>query len=145
MSTLRTQIQEDVKTAMKARDQLRLDTVRGLFSEIRKVEIDSRTGDLDDAGVAGVIQRELKKRREALEYAEKSQRDDLITKNRAELEILQAYLGKPMSDDELRALIFKLKDDGADSLGKIMAELNREYKGRFDGKVASEIAKSVLG
>lgn len=144
MTTLRSQIQEDVKAAMKARDQLRVDTVRGLFAEIRKQEIDTKA-ELDDNAVTGVVQREVKKRREALEYAEKLDRAELVTQNRAELEILQAYLGQPLTDDELRALISKLREGGADSLGKIMGELNKDYKGRFDGKKASELAKSVLG
>ena len=142
--SLRVKIQEDVKEAMKARDQLRINTVRGLFAEIRKQEIDTKC-ELDDEKILAVLQKEVKKRKDALQYAVELKRDELIEQNNKELDLLHGYLGAPLGSDELAKVITELVSGGADSLGKIMGELNKSYKGRFDGKLASELAKQALG
>lgn len=142
--SLRAKIQEDVKVAMKARDQLRVNTVRGVFSEIRKLEIDTKC-ELDDEQILAVLQKEVKKRKDALQYAVELKREELIEQNNKELELLHGYLGAPLESEELSKVITEIVAGGADSLGKIMGELNKSYKGRFDGKLASELAKQALG
>ncbi len=142
--SLRAKIQEDVKEAMKARDQLRVNTVRGLFSEIRKQEIDTKS-ELNDEQIVAVLQKEVKKRKDALQYAMELNREELIEQNNKELELLHGYLGAPLTAEELGKVIADLVAGGADALGKVMGELNKSYKGRFDGKLASELAKQALG
>jgi len=143
MSEIKAKLQEDIKTAMKARDQEKLTTLRVLSSAIKQVEVDTRK-ELDDAAVLTILQKEIKKRRDAQQFAEEAKRDDLIAQNKAEIALIQEYLGKQFSEDELRGLIQQLISSGADNVGKVMGELNKSHKGKFDGKMASELTKSLL-
>lgn len=143
MSEIKAKIQESLKTAMKARDQHTLLTLRGLTAAIKQFEVDSRT-EADDARVTAILQKEIKMRRDALTFAESQQRQDLIDQNQAEVKILQGFLGEQMSEEELKTIISGLVASGADNMGKIMGALNKDYKGKFEGKVASEIAKQCL-
>lgn len=144
MSTVKAKVQEDIKEAMKARDQHRLETLRGLLSELKKVEIDTRA-DLTDEQAMQVLQREIKKLRDAIDFAKNAGRDEMIEKNTAEVAIVQKYLPEQLSAEELKSLIGSLVAGGADSMGKIMGELNKTHKGKFEGKMASELAKGLLG
>ena len=141
---MKDKIQEDIKTAMKARSQDVVTTLRGLLSEIKKIEIDTRK-DLTDEQCIAVVQKEIKKRRDSTEYAKKAERADLIEKDEAELKLLQTYLGEQLSEDQLREIISNLVESGADSIGKVMSSLNQDYKGQFEGKIASQIVKENLG
>lgn len=141
---LKKKVEEDVKAAMKARNQVLLNTVRGLLSEMKREEIDTRTELTDDRAVA-IVQREVKKRKDALEFAKTAGRPELIEQNETELKILQSYLGEQITEEKLQQLIKELIVSGNDSVGKIMGALNKDYKGRFDGRLASELAKSALG
>lgn len=144
MESIKSKIQEDCKTAMKAREQEKVVTLRGLISEIKKIEIDTRK-ELDPDGVVNVLQKEIKKRKDALQFAEQAKRDDLISQNKNEMALIQSYLGEQYSEDKLRELITSLMASGADSVGKIMGTLNKDHKGKFDGRMASELAKTLLG
>ncbi len=143
MSQIKAAIQEDVKTAMKAREQHVLLTLRGLVAAIKQVEVDTRT-ELNDERVIAIIQTEIKKRRDALQFAETGQRQDLIDQNNAEIKILQKYLGEQLSEDQLRDIISKLIAEGNDAIGKIMGALNKNYKGKFEGRIASDVAQGLL-
>jgi uncharacterized protein YqeY len=143
MSEIKAKIQEDIKTAMKARDQERLTTLRQVTSAIKQIEVDTRT-ELDDAAVLSILQKEVKKRRDALQFAEDAKREDLIGQNKAEIALIQQYMGEQLSEEKLKELISGYIASGADNLGKIMGELNKSHKGKFEGKVASELAKSLL-
>ena len=144
MSGIKQKVQEDIKVAMKAREQHRLETLRGLLSELKNVEIDTRATLTEEQAIQ-ILQREIKKRRDAIEFAKNAGRTEIVDSNSEEIAWLQAYLGEQMSADDLKRLITQLVSDGADSLGKIMGELNKAHKGKFEGKVASEIAKGLLG
>lgn len=141
---MKAKLQEDLKTAMKARDQLTVNTLRGLSAEIKKEEIDTQK-QVDDARFVALVQKEVKKRRDAIEFAKNANRTDLVEQNEAEVKILQKYLGDQISEEKLRELISGLIAGGADNIGKIMGALNKDYKGKFEGKIASEIAKGLLG
>ncbi|MFN8392400.1 MAG: GatB/YqeY domain-containing protein [Bdellovibrionota bacterium] len=143
MSGIKAKLQEDVKSAMKARDQERLNTLRMLTSAIKQIEVDTRT-ELDDASVLTILQKEVKKRRDALQFAEEAKRDDLIAQNKSEIALIQQYMGDQLNEAKLKELIGGYISGGADNLGKIMGELNKSHKGKFDGKVASELAKTLL-
>lgn len=144
MSAIKAKIQEEVKTAMRAREQHRLDTLRGLVSEIKRVEIDNRT-DATDETVTSILQKEIKKRRDAIDFAKNAGRDELVKNNQDEVAWIQSFLGEQLSEDELKKLISQLISDGNNNLGKIMGELNKSHKGKFEGKLASELAKNLLG
>lgn len=141
--TVREQIQEDMKAAMKARDQVLINTTRGLISEIKRIEIDTRKP-VEEDGVVSIVQKEVKKRRDALEFAHKAARNDLIEQNELEIKLLQKYLGEQLSEEKLTELVQKLVADGVDNVGKIMGALSKDYKGKFDGKLANETVKKVL-
>ena len=140
---MKPKIQEDLKTAMKARDQMLVDTLRGLLSELNKYELDTQI-DLTQETFTAVVQKEIKKRRDAIEIGEKAGRPEFVEQNQAELKLLQRYLGEQLSEDQLAALIQNAITGGADNLGKVMGFLNKEHKGKFEGKIASELAKKLL-
>ncbi len=141
---MKDKLQEDIKKAMKERNQTLLTTLRGLMSEIKRIEIDTRK-DLTQEGCIEIVQREVKKRRDALGFAEQAARQDLIDQNLQEIAVLQSYLGAQLSDAELRQKIADLKAGGADNVGKIMGALNKDHKGQFEGRKASEMIKEILG
>ena len=144
MASLKEVIQADVKEAMKARNQGLLTTLRGVTAAIKQVEIDTRK-DLSEEGVLDVLNKEVKKRRDAIKFAEQGGRDDIVSQNQAEIKILEKYVGEQLSDDKLREVIQAVVANGADSIGAVMGTLNRDYKGRFEGKLASQIVKEILG
>ncbi len=144
MSEIKSKLLEDIKSAMKAREQEKLLTLRSLSAELKKAEVDTRK-DLTDADVVAIIQREIKKRRDSLEFAKTANRDDLIKADETEIKIYLSYLGEQLDESKLKELISKMIADGHNNIGKIMSELNQQYKGKFEGKIASEIAKSLLG
>ena len=144
MSAKKEKLNEEIKAAMKAREKERLMILRGLSAAIKQYEVDNRS-EADDATVVTLVQKEIKKCRDALEFAEKEGRQELIDKNKQEIEVLQEFLDPQLSREELEAVIQKEIDSGADSIGPIMGKLNASYKGQFEGKVASGIIKEKLG
>src|SRR5690349_18870788 len=102
--SIKTQLNESMKEAMKSGDEVRKRTVRMALAAVKQVEVDKRT-ELDDAAVMNLLQKEIKNRRESLEEAKKANRPDLIEANQAEIEVLQAFLPEAMSADELLALV----------------------------------------
>lgn len=143
MSAIKSQIVEKTKEAMKSGNKDLVVVLRGLSAAIKQFEVDTRT-EATDGDIATIFQKELKKLRDAKSYAEQQQRSELVEKAEREIEIVQAFIGKELSDDELRNEIQRLVSSGADAIGKVMAGLNAAHKGRFDGKRASELAKEIL-
>lgn len=143
MSDTKLKIQDDLKTAMKAREQHKVTTLRGIMAAIKQFEVDQRAEQSEEQ-VVNILQQEIRKRRDALKYAEQQNREDLINQNTAEIAILQEYLGKPLSDEELKRIILAKVEAGATTVGQIMKELTAEYKGLYDGKKASTLAAESL-
>lgn len=141
---MKEQLQEDIKTAMKAREQKKLSVLRGLMSEFKNYEINNKK-DLTDELCVSIVQKEVKKRRDAIEFAEKAERPELIAEAKEEIELLQVYLGAQLSEEELRNIISGLIAEGANNIGAVMGKLNQAHKGSFEGKVASSIVKELLG
>src|SRR5262245_30271347 len=100
---IKTQLNDSMKDAMRAKDEVRLRTVRMVNAAIKQAEVDKQTT-LDEAAVMSLIQKEIKNRREALEEAKKASRSDLVSENEAEIKVLEAFLPKAMPADELRKL-----------------------------------------
>jgi uncharacterized protein len=129
MSPLKAQMQEDLKAAMKAHDQHLVITLRSVLAAVKQIEVDSRV-EVGDDEVVKVLMQEVKKRRDALKYAEQQKREELIAQNKAELVMLQKYLGQPLSREELEKIIAEAIAGGADNIGKVMGVLNQNYKGK---------------
>ncbi|MFH1149867.1 MAG: GatB/YqeY domain-containing protein [Actinomycetota bacterium] len=145
---LKVRVGEDLKTAMKSRDKLKVSTLRLLLSEIKNAEIAKR-GELDESETDAVLAREARKRREAIEEFARGGRQDLVDKETAELEILSGYLPAQMPEDELRGLIDQaIEEAGAVSpkdLGKVMSVLMPRVKGKADGKAVNRLVREALG
>ncbi|MEW6401043.1 MAG: GatB/YqeY domain-containing protein, partial [Chloroflexota bacterium] len=143
----KTQLNESMKDAMKTGDEVRKRTVRMALAAIKQVEVDKRTT-LDDVAVIGLVQKEIKNRREALEEAKKANRADLVEANEQEIRVLEAFLPKAMPAEELRALVQNaIAETGASSpsdMGKVMKIVMGKVAGRAPGDVVSATVKELL-
>ncbi len=148
LSTLKGQIQEDVKSAMRARDQRRLTALRLITAAIKQVEVDQRI-EMDDTGVLAVLDKMVKQRRDSLEQYQSAGRDDLAAQEKFELDLIANYLPEALSGEELSALIRQaIIDTGASSMrdmGSVMNKLRDKVQGRADMKAVSTAVKEQLG
>lgn len=132
---------------MKANDDVSRRTTRMALAAIKQVEVDKRI-QLDDAAVTGLLQKEIKNRREAAEEARKANRADLLADNEAEIKVLEAFLPKAMSPEELRELAqAAIIETGAATqtdMGKVMKALLPKVAGRAAGDQVSALVKELL-
>lgn len=146
--SLKRQITDDMKIAMKAGDKDRLTPIRAMLAAIKQVEIDTRT-ELDDGAVIGVIDKMIKQRRDSIAQFEQGGREDLAAIERSEIDVLEAYLPERISDAELDALIAELiAATGAETMrdmGKVMAAIKSRAAGRADMSVVGARVKARLG
>ncbi|MEJ2479282.1 MAG: GatB/YqeY domain-containing protein [Acidihalobacter sp.] len=146
-SPVKTRIADDVKAAMRAGERDRLGTLRGVMAALKQVEVDTRET-LDDAGTIAVLDKLAKQRRESIEQFGKAGRDDLVTRENAELEIIQEYLPPPLDAAAVEALIEEaIAETGAagmKDMGKVMAKLRPELQGRADMAAVSAQLKARL-
>ena len=146
--SLKEQLANDLKQAMKDKDTVRKNVVQLIRSGVLQVEKDKQIT-LDDEGVLDVIAKQLKQRRDSLPDYEKSGREDLIAQLKTEMDLLMGYLPAQLSRDELEAIVKEaVEATGAASvkdMGKVMAAVMPKTKGRADGKVINEIARGLLG
>ena len=144
---LKDQLDADLKTAMREKAQLRLDTIRGLKSAIKYREIELMKP-LDDAGILGVVATEVKRRRESVDQYRAGNRPDLADKEEAEIKILQEFLPQQLTPAEVEAkvaeVIARVGAQGPKDMGAVMKALLPEVQGRADGKVVSELVKQRL-
>jgi len=139
-------LRDALKGAMKSQNKLQLETIRAVLSEIQYEEMQRSIDELDAAGCLQVVQREVKKRQEAIQFAEQANRPEAKEKLQGEIAILEAFLPKQLSSSELETIIVKLKESTPGlSLNVVMKHLKDSYGGQYDGKSASEIAKRVIG
>ena len=145
--SLKVRIQDDMKTAMKARETERLAAIRLLMAAMKQKEIDERI-ELDDAGIVGVIDKMLKQRRDSVTQYEAAKRMDLADKERLEMDVLTAYLPQQLSAAEIDELIEQaVQSAGAATLadmGKVMAVLKPQMAGRADMAAVSARIKARL-
>jgi len=141
-------IKEDVKTAMKGGDKLKVITLRMLLSDIHKKEIDKR-GALTGQEILGVVSKSIKSRKDSIEEFKRGGREDLVQKETKEVEILNVYLPKALSKEEIiKGIEDIIKETGAaggKDFGKVMKEMMTRYQGQVDGKEISELIKQKLG
>ena len=147
--TLKAKITEDMKDAMRAKDAARLSTIRMLLAAVKQREVDERK-ELVDADVLAVIDRMIKQRRDSIAQFEAGNRPDLAATERAELDVLGAYLPKPLGDAEIDSMIAeaiaRTGAAGAAGMGKVMAELKPKLAGRADlGAVSAKVKAKLAG
>lgn len=148
MSELKQQITEAMKDAMRAKDKVRLGTVRLILAELKRVEVDERV-DVDDARVLAILDKMNKQRRDSIAQYETAGRDDLAAIEREEMEVIATFLPAALSEAEINALIdTAIADTGAvgmQDMGKVMGVLKPQLQGRADMAAVSKLIKARLG
>ncbi len=140
---MKAQLQNDLKTAMKAHDTARVMTIRGVLTEITRLEKDVRR-DADEAEIVQILKRERARRDEALGFARQANRSDLVAQAEAEARVLDAYIPAGVGADDIRAAIDSKIAAGMTQIGPLMKALKEEFGARLDGKLASELVKQAL-
>jgi uncharacterized protein len=146
---LKTRIQDDVKTAMKAKDKARLSTLRLITAAIKQREVDERI-ELDDDQVLAVLEKMIKQRRDSITQYESAGRQELADQERSEIAIIEAYMPEGLNDEEIAAMIdAAISETGAESvrdMGKVMGLLKPKMQGRADmGKVGGQVKQKLSG
>jgi uncharacterized protein YqeY len=145
--SLKNQITEDMKSAMKAGEKDRLKVVRLIIAAVKQVEIDKRI-ELDDAAVLAVLNKMVKQRRDSVEQFEKGNREDLAAIERAEIAILENYLPEQLSAEELAAMVDEViaatGAEGMRDMGKVMGQIKSKAAGRADMGAVSATVKERL-
>jgi len=146
--SLQQRVTDDLKSAMMAREAVRTATLRMLNAALGYAQIEKKTDTLSDAEVMAVIQREAKKRRDAIEEFEKGGRAEMAANERAELEVLAGFLPKALSPEELEALVRGvIAEVGATSkkeMGAVMKAAQARIDGRADGRSVSALVSRLL-
>ena len=146
--SLKEQIKNDIKEAMRAKDTARRDTLRNLQQAIKQIEVDERR-ELSDTDVEAILMKYAKQREDAKAQFADAGRDDLVAKEEAELAIVKSYLPEPLSETELEAIIKEIIDEtGAKSMkdmGKVMGAAKAKVGSRADGSTISKMVKGLLG
>jgi len=145
--SLEGEIRDSLKQALKQRDEARLSTLRLVLSEIKNAEIGQRRG-LNDDETLGIIGTQVKRHRESIELFKKGNRDDLVTQEERELNILMEYLPRQMSREEIvNAAQQTIAELGAKEIrdkGKVMSRLMPQLRGKADGKQVSDVVLELL-
>jgi len=145
--TLKDQITEDMKTAMRAKDSARLGTIRLLQAALKQKEVDERVT-LDDAAVIAIVDKLIKQRRDSIAAFTQAGRQDLADKETAEMQVLQAYLPARLSSNdiaaEVRAIVAELGAQGPGDMGKVMGAVKARLAGKADMAAASAAVKAAL-
>ncbi|ABX05298.1 MAG TPA: GatB/YqeY domain-containing protein [Herpetosiphon sp.] len=145
--SIQQQLQEDMKNAMRNKEQQRLDTIRMMLASLKNAQIDLRR-ELDEVEAVGVIQKEAKRRRDAMAEYTKANRPDLAASEEVELVMIEAYLPTMLSADQLRpeiaAIIAELGATSIADLSKVMPAAMQRFKGKAEGRVINEVVRSLL-
>jgi hypothetical protein len=145
--TLKDQITEDMKTAMKAKDAARLLTIRGLLAALKQKEVDERIT-LDDAAVVSIIDKLIKQRKDSIAQFGTAGRTDLVDKETAELQVLEGYLPKRLSAEEVAAevakIVAELGASGPGDMGKVMGAVKTRLAGKAEMGLVSAAVKQAL-
>jgi len=146
-SSLKQRIDRDTREALKKKDSLRLSVLRMLKSEIKYKEIE-KGSELSDDEVISVLSSSVKRRKDSIQQFEKGERDDLVSREKAELELVLKYLPEQLTEEELSQIINQaikeLNASGPSDLGKVMRQIMPEVRGRADGKRVNQMVSSQL-
>jgi uncharacterized protein YqeY len=146
-------INDDLKDAMRAKDKVRLRTLRSVRAALKNKEIDKRQEGkeavLDEQEQLAVIRKQVKQRKDSIEQYRDAGRDDLVDKEQEEIDVLDDYLPQPLSDDELRDHLQSIIDDvGAESMadmGPVMGRAMSDLRGKVDGSRVQQMVRELLG
>jgi len=145
--SLKEQIKADVKAAMRAKETAKRDTLRNIQTMIKQIEVDERK-ELTDADVEKILMKYAKQREDGIVQFKEANRDDLVTKETAELILIKSYLPEPMGDTELTSVLQKIitaiDAKGMQDMGKIMGLAKQEVGSRADGGRINQIVKKLL-
>lgn len=145
--SLKDQITEDMKNAMRAKDSVRLGTIRLLLAAVKQKEVDERVV-VDDATLVGIIDKLIKQRKDSVAAYEQAQRQDLADKESDEIKVLQAYLPQRLSGDEVTAavaaIVASLGAKGPGDMGKVMGAVKAQLAGKADMALVSQAVKAAL-
>ena len=145
MALTEAQLTADLTSAMKARDQRRMDVLRGLITAAKNLKVERKGAALAETDLVQLVRREMRKREEAEEFAVKAGRNDVVEQNQAERRLLEGYVPALLGADELETIVRGIVGTlPAPAIGPVMTALREQYAGRFDGKQASEIVKRVI-
>ena len=147
--SLKDQITEDMKTAMRAKDSGRLGTIRLLQAAMKQKEVDERVT-LDDAMVIAIVDKLIKQRKDSIDAFTKADRQDLVDIEEAEMKVLQVYLPARLSADEVaaevKAIVAELGASGPGDMGKVMGAVKQRLAGKADmGAVSSAVKAALAG
>lgn len=138
---------QDMKTAMKTNDRVKLDTIRLIRAQLKNATI-SKGNELSENGVIEVLQKEVKRRKESIVMYKEGGRQDLVERETQELEIINSYLPEALNEKELNDIIDQaikeIKAEGMGDIGKVMGVIMPQVKGRADGKEVQELVKKKL-
>ncbi len=145
--TLNEQIKSDIKEAMRAKDNAKRDTLRNIQTAIKQIEVDERR-ELSDSDVEAILMKYIKQREDAKTQFAGAGREDLVSKEEAEIAIVKAYLPEPMDDVELestlKAIIASIGAEGMKDMGKVMGEAKTTIGSRADGGRINVMVKKLL-
>ncbi|MFA5215841.1 GatB/YqeY domain-containing protein [Sulfuricurvum sp.] len=146
--TLREQINDDIKTAMKEKNVAKRDALRLLSSAMKQIEVDERK-ELSDEDIIKIIQKQVKQRNDSMAQYREAGREDLYVIEAAEAAIFETYLPQQLSDEELesalRAIITEVGATSMKEIGKVMGTASKTLGAQADGKRINECAKKILG
>ncbi len=145
--TLKDQITEDMKTAMRAKDTARLGTIRLLLAAVKQKEVDERV-EVDDVMLVGIVDKLIKQRKDSISQFTAAGRQDLADKETAELKVLEVYLPQRLSEDEIKAevaaIVAELGAKGPADMGKVMGAVKGKLAGKADMGLVSAAVKAAL-
>lgn len=145
--SLKEQLNEDLKQAMRDKEVVKRDSIRAINTMIKQIEVDERRV-LDDAEVIKLVQRGIKQREEAISQYSAASRTDLVEKEQSQIDVFMIYLPKQLNDEELEAgmrdVIQEVKAESIKDMGKVMGAASKKFAGVADGKRINEMVKKLL-
>ncbi|SHK14584.1 GatB/YqeY domain-containing protein [Tepidibacter formicigenes] len=145
--SLKSKLMDDLKLAMKEKNQVKKSVVTLIRSAVKQYEVDNRA-ELDDEGILDIVYKQMKQRKDALEEFEKAGREDLINQTQSEIEVLKTYLPVQLSEEEVEKIVIEtINEVNASSMkemGKVMSAIMPKVKGKADGKIVNELVKKHL-
>ena len=146
--SLKQQLKDDLKVAMRAKEIVKRDSIRAINTMIKQIEVDERK-ELNDQDIIKLIQKGIKQREEAISQYKEASRDDLVQKEQEQVDIFKEYLPKQASDEELevgmKEIIAAVNATSMKDMGKVMGQASKKFAGIADGKRINEMTKKLLG
>lgn len=139
-------LKASVITAMKAKDKLKLETLRSVLTAFQYEEMQKGVEELSETDCIAIVKNEVKKRKESLEFELKANRTEQVEKLNSEISCLEEFLPQQMSAEKLKEVLNKFKlEQSPKNMGEVMKFLKTNFDGQYDGKLASDLAKEICG